>query len=70
MMRKDALAAEHVAAADRNQSNGANHMEKMLTQYEPIGMGWSRAFALYVYIAWIVHVTVKTRMRFELASVG
>ena len=70
MMRKDALAAEHVAGADRNQSNGLNPVEKIFTQYEPIGIGRSRAFALYVYIAWIVHVTVETRMRFEPASVG
>ena len=41
MMRKDALAAEHVAAADRDQSNGANPVEKVFTQYEPIGIGRS-----------------------------
>src|SRR4029079_2068909 len=70
MVREDALAAEHVAVTGRDQANGANAVEQVLTQCQPIGIGRSWAFALDVNIAWIVHVTAKTGMCFEPAAVG
>ena len=70
MMREDAIAAEHVAAADRDQSNGLNPVEQILPHYESIGIRRSCAFTLDVDIARIVHVTAETGMRFEPASVG
>ena len=68
-MCKQPISAEHLPVADWNKANGTNVMEKLLTHHEFVGIRRRGPLPLQVYIASIIHVAAKARMRFQPTSI-
>ena len=64
-MRKDPVAAEHVAFADRKETNGAGSVERLLAQGKLIDVRRRRAAMLEADGAWIVPVAAEAGMRLQ-----
>jgi hypothetical protein len=58
-MGKHPIATKHVAAADRNQTDGANAVKKLLAQREVIDIRWRWPPILLAHIPRIVEVAAE-----------
>jgi len=69
-MCKQPIATKHVATADRNKTDGANAVKKLLAQREVIDIWWRCPPILLAHIAWVVEATAKPECASNLCPFG
>src|SRR6266480_8038859 len=64
-MRKHAITAKHLALVERNEPDGANSVEQLLPQHQPMHIRRRRPSILHTDGAWIIQVATETGVRFQ-----